>query len=298
MIGKIELGPKSERVFGNPAPLGLLGLAIASLALVPISFGYGVNAQGFATAAIYAALFGAGCQLLAGIMDFANKNNFGGAIFTTFAFMWAKNAWVLHGFSQGKVADHSIEFFVDAVLFVVFVILTYGFGFFGRNLFLFLLDIDLLYAAKIVNGITHSQMMAIPIGILTLLLALISLWITFQSLINPVAGKDIFFDGPPLFKSSRKKPLFDFTLRFNIFNELYLNWKERAFHPMAVEDLEKRIREKIGEVNIIPDIFYLMDYGCLVVNFSDEANTQVKDLRLNARGIDIYEQLILKKYDF
>ena len=68
MLERYELlGPSNER-FGNPAPLGLLGLAIACGALVPIALGTSVTPSALASAAVYALLFGGGCQLLAGLM--------------------------------------------------------------------------------------------------------------------------------------------------------------------------------------------------------------------------------------
>ena len=95
MIKKVDLGISvGHGVFGNPAPLGLFGLAIACAALTPIAFGYGIsketgiNSSAFLTAALFCFLFGGACQLITGLMEFANKNTFGGTIFTAFAFNW------------------------------------------------------------------------------------------------------------------------------------------------------------------------------------------------------------------
>ena len=84
MVERYELfGPSQER-FGNPAPLGLLGLSIACAALVPIAFGISVTPSALGTASLYALLFGAGFQVLCGLMMFANKIGFGGTVFTCF----------------------------------------------------------------------------------------------------------------------------------------------------------------------------------------------------------------------
>jgi hypothetical protein len=55
------------------------------------------------------------------------------------------------------------------------------------------------------------------------------------------------------------------------------------------------MRARIGDKNILPDLAYLMELGAVVVTTENE---QVVTVRLSASGIDLYEQLILKKYDF
>lgn len=298
MIRKVDLARPHDHVFGNPAPMGLLGLAIASFALVPISFGYGATREGLLTAAVYALLFGCGCQLLTGLMDFANKNAFGGAIFTTFAFMWAKNAWELYSLANGLVPSGQINFVIDVVLLVVFVVLAYGFGFFSLTLFVFLLDINAMYVVKIVKHLTHTTMLDVPLGILLALLGAIALWITFASLINPAAGRMIFREFGPVFKRPAAGVTFDFSTRFGIFAVLYEHWMEHAFQMMPLEELAERVRLKVGDRNLVPDLFYLMEYGCLVLDYGDEAKSRIRSVRLNASGIDLHEQLVLKKYEF
>jgi uncharacterized protein len=298
MLKRIDISPSHREVFGNPAPLGLLGLAIACFALLPMTFGAPITPSTLLTAAVYALLFGACCQFLAGLMDFSNKNTFGGAIFTTFSFLWVKNAWEYYAISRGVIPDPTITLVVDVILLLIFVVLAYGFGFFSLTLFLFLIDIDLLYVCKIINHLTHSAVMVIPIGVFTALLGFISLWLAFAALINPVAGRQIFSDSAPLFFSARRKSFFDWSTRNTIFSVLYEHWKSKAFKPMALEDLTAELRTKIGDRDITPELFYLNDYGAVVITLSDETEMTIRDARLNAKGIDIYEQLILKKYEF
>src|ERR1700735_4224709 len=75
----------SGAVFGESTPLGLLGLAVGCAALLPIAFGRVPHdaasaAMMFQTCAWLCLLFGAGCQMLAGIMCFTNKNTLGGTL--------------------------------------------------------------------------------------------------------------------------------------------------------------------------------------------------------------------------
>ena len=55
---RLDLGQPRE-IFGNPVPLGLLGLAVGCVALVPSAFGHSLTPAGLQTAAVFALLFGA-----------------------------------------------------------------------------------------------------------------------------------------------------------------------------------------------------------------------------------------------
>lgn len=300
LIKKIELGKKHE-VFAEPTPLGLIGLALGCAALTPIAFGHGLTPGGLRTAAMFCLLFGGGCQLLAGLMNFANKNLFGGTVLTAFSFNWILNWWSLSSVASvlekapgAAMPDHEILLATDVVSLVLFLVITYGFGFFSKLLFVFLLDIDLLYAAKVVNGVTHTTVMAVPIAILTVGLGLIALWIAFASLINPTAGRTIFKIPGPMFEA-KKKEAFDWSLRNTMFEVLFKHWQEVAFKSMPFDELKKRVQAKVGDRNVLPDLAYLMELGAVVVTTEEE---RVVNVRLSAAGIDLYEQIALRKYEF
>ena len=202
--------------FGEPTPLGLLGLAIGCAALVPIAFGLlptdpGKVALALKTAAWFCLVFGGGCQFLAGLMNLANKNTLGGTLLTTFSFNWIMNWWALDQLSQGKVPDGTIILAVDVAFIVVFVVLTYAFGFFSKLLFLFLLDIDALYILRIVRHFVTPlsptwNAMGTGIGIATVVLAGLALYISFALLVNPSAGHAVFPVPGPLFKPRAPQP--------------------------------------------------------------------------------------------
>ncbi|PKK90003.1 MAG: hypothetical protein CVV64_11805 [Candidatus Wallbacteria bacterium HGW-Wallbacteria-1] len=315
MIRKVNISSGGEvEVFGNPAPLGLLGLAISCAALVPVAFGNNaftpegaINPAPFATAAVFALLFGGICQLISGIMNFANRNAFGGTIFTAFAFNWFITAGTFIAVAKGWPVDHATVLATEIILFVAFIFLTYGFGFFSSTLFLFLLDIDLLYVCKIAKGFTHNPVIAAwlmkGIGVFTLLLGLIGLWLALAGLLNPVCGRPLFRIGGPLFKPSTR-PAFDFGIRRAIFEYLYYHWKSSGFGEVSIEQLKAELAQKLpsaAATEVIPEILYLWEYGCLkltLVNGDDPGKgAEVESLRLTSGGIDLYEQLILRKYE-
>ena len=194
-------------VFAEPTPMGLIGLAVGCAALTPIALGITLTPAALKTAAMFCLFFGCGCQFLAGVMSLANKNLYGGTLFTAFAFNWAMNWWILDSLAGGVIPDHNVLLFVDCCFLLVFAAMTYGFGFFSGLLFLFLLVIDLMYVFKIIAALTGTSALTLPIAVLTIILGLLALWIAFALLINPVAGKRLFwFPGPVYRAAPPQKP--------------------------------------------------------------------------------------------
>ncbi|NUM36581.1 MAG: hypothetical protein HUU50_18725 [Candidatus Brocadiae bacterium] len=294
MIKKVDLGQPLHGVFGNPAPLGLLGLAVSCAALLPVAMGFTITKSALITSGTFVLFFGFACHLLTGLMEFANRNTYGGTIFTAFAFNWLITGLSLFGLAFGFMPDHQVILATEIVLFIIFLFLTYGFGFFSKLLFYFLLDIDFMYVCKIIKSSTGTNLMDWPVAIFTAILGLIGLWLSLAGLINPIAGKEFFKLGKPLFRTPAKN-LFDFSLRRAIFDALYAQWKEHAFQEMPLEKLREIVQAKNKNANIIPDLFYLMEYGALKLTCVED---KIKSIRLTASGIDLHEQLVLKKYSF
>jgi len=194
-----------QNIFAEPTPLGLIGLAVGCAALAPIAFGVTLTPAALKTAAMLCLLFGGGCQFLAGVMSLANKNLYGGTLFTAFAFNWVMNWWILTAVAGGMMPDHSVMLAADICFLLIFAAMTYGFGFFSGLLFLFLLVIDLMYVFKIIAGVTGTAALAMPIAALTVLLGLLALWIAFALLLNPVAGRRLFWFPGPVFKAAPQR---------------------------------------------------------------------------------------------
>lgn len=185
-------------VFAEPSPLGLLGLAIGCAALLPVAFGFTLTPAALRTAAMFCLLFGGGCQMLAGLMAYANKNLLGGTLFTTFAFNWIMNYWALAGLAEGRVPDPTVVLSVDVCFLVIFVVLAFAFAFHSKLLVAFLGDICALYAFRILRELTHSPAYSLPIALATVVLALIALWLAFAVLVNSSAGRPVFEIPGPL----------------------------------------------------------------------------------------------------
>ncbi len=301
MVGKVNLFNPHAETFGNPAPLGLLGLSVGCASLLPIAFGFGLTREGFLTAAVLCFLFGGLGQLFTGLMEMRNRNGFGGAIFTLFSFQWMMNAWELYAVANGTIPDHAIKLAVELVLLMILVPLTFGFGFFSKLLFYFLLVIDVLFVIKIVKVLLPSAyanspgLFDYPLAILTMMLGGISIYIALAALINPVAGRQVFRLSGPLFVLKKKG--FDWTLRHALFSHLYQHWQDNGYATLTIDALKTQLADKIKDRKLIPDLFYLWDFGYLHLDFTDDTKTEIQAVRLNAQGIDLHEQLVLRKYD-
>ncbi len=193
--------PATSPRFADPTPLGLIGLAMGCAALLPIAFGAKVGVPGLITAAVLCALFGVGCQLIAGLLNLANGNLLGGTLFAAFAFNWALNAWALWSLAHGVAPEQQTILATEAASLLLFVPLTYAFGYHSALLSAFLLDIDVLYGFKLAAGYAHVSWTGIPIALCTLVLGLVALWIALAMLVNPVAGRRVFPMPGPLFRA-------------------------------------------------------------------------------------------------
>ena len=194
--------------FADPTALGLFGLAIACASLLPIAFGMksAMTVDALRTASWICLLFGGGCQFLAGLMSFANKNMLGGTLLTTFSFNWVMNWWALDGLAQGKQSSSAIVLAVDLCFLLIFFAMTYAFAFFARMLVVFLLDIDAIYMLRIAKELFHEPSLGLPIAICTVVLMLVALYIAVSLVLVSASGKSMLPLGPPVLKGAGPAP--------------------------------------------------------------------------------------------
>jgi succinate-acetate transporter protein len=196
--------PAQAPRFAEPTSLGLFGLAIGCAALLPLAFGIkgAFTPDALRTTALFCLVFGGGCQLLAGLMDFANKNMLGATLFTTFSFNWVINAWVFHEASQGRAASSLVILSVDICFLLIFLVMTYAFGFFSKTLLVFLLDIDVLYGLRIARELLHMPSLGLPIAIAVVVLMVIALYLAFSLALANAAGRVVLPIGGPVFQAA------------------------------------------------------------------------------------------------
>ncbi len=271
-----------KTVVADPTPMGLLGLAVGCAALVPIAFGKCLTPAGFETAAVFCLVFGGGCQFFAGFLNLVNHNLYGGTLFLTFAFNWVFNWWTLHSLAKGFVPDGGIIFATEVTFLVIFVLITWGFGHFSSVLFLFLLDIDLIYAFKVAGHLLQTAVFVLPVAWLTIGLAAISLWIAFALLLNPVTGRQVFALGLPLFRSQARPPI-DLAARTALLGLLYARWRDGSERPLPAADLVSSLAA-FPESRLSVEATYLSAQG-LVEKSGD-------GFKIAPAGIERWEQLL------
>ena len=241
-VRMVQLAPVSlhgKEVVADPTPMGLLGLAIGCAALTPIAFGKSLTPAGLETAAVFCLLFGAGCQLFAGLLNLVNRNLYGGTLFLTFAFNWVVNAWALHSLAKGFVPDPTVIFATEVAFLVIFVLISWGFGHFSSLLFVFLLDIDLLYVFKVAGHLLDTRAFAIPIALLTVGLARHRALDRLRAPPEPGHGTaDLHARHAAL--PERAKPPVDLSVRTALVATLYGQWRD-AGSPLSQADLLARL---------------------------------------------------------
>lgn len=196
----MQAGSESPR-YAEPTSLGLFGLAIGCAALLPIAFGVkaAMTPDALRTTALFCLLFGGGCQFLAGLMSFGNKNMLGGTLLTTFSFNWVVNWWALSELSQGRIPNSAVVLSVDLCFLLIFLVMTFAFGFFSRLLMVFLVDIDALYVLRICRELFHMPVLGLPIALVTVVLMGLALYIAFALVLANAAGRILIPVGTPVF---------------------------------------------------------------------------------------------------
>jgi uncharacterized protein len=196
-----DTAPAAALPLADPTPLGLLCLSVGCAALLPIALGVkaALTPEGFKLAAVFCLLFGAGGQMLAGLMSFVNKNGLGGTLFTAFSFNWLINAWSLDQASQGHAINTSIVLSVDVCFLLIFLVMTAAFGFYSKLLAAFLADIVILYVARIVRELAGIPSLSLVIAAATVGLMGLALYIAFALVLQTAAGRVMLPLGGPLF---------------------------------------------------------------------------------------------------
>jgi succinate-acetate transporter protein len=194
--------------FAEPTSLGLFGLAIGCAALLPVALGIkaAFTPDALRTCALFCLLFGGGCQFLAGLLSFANKNMLGGTLLTTFSFNWIVNAWSFRELAEGRAPSSVVILSVDICFLVIFLVMTLAFGYASRLLMFFLLDIDALYVLRIVKELTHNPALAMPIAAAVVLLMALSLYLAFSLALANASGKNLLPIGGPVFQPAAAAP--------------------------------------------------------------------------------------------
>ncbi len=182
----------------EPAPLGLIGLAVAALVL-------GLTDLGWASAADkslmipWTLFLGATAQLIAGIIDFRRANIFGGTAFTAYSLLWYAVSLTLFitvftdaAFDLTHYAHGLIGFLVFSLILTVAATMT------NTVLFVVLIGID--FAIFFLVGQLLGGWPTEPVGVSLLAVSASSFYGAGAVLINRMAGKTVVPVGKALWK--------------------------------------------------------------------------------------------------
>jgi len=179
----------------DPAPLGLIGLAVATLVLASTDLGL-VSSAAKSLMIPWVLFFGATAQLIAGTIEFKRNNIFGATVFTTYSMtMYAIALTLFITIFTGVEFDIAHYGFGLIAILVFSLIATTASLMTNKMLFIILIFVDLAVIALIPHylfGIT-----AFPAGVFLLGTSVSSFYTAMAILLNNMAGKTIL----PLGKS-------------------------------------------------------------------------------------------------
>lgn len=185
----------------EPAPLGLIGLAVAALVL-------GATDMGWASAAAkslmipWTIFLGATAQLIAGIMDYKRNNIFGATAFTTYSLLWYSVSMTLWITVFTGVAFDLQHYAFGLIGFLFFsLILTVASLMTNRVLFGILLFIDLAILALVLHILVGAP--AEAVGLFLLAVSGLSFYGAAGGLINTMAGKPVLPMGDALWTPNK-----------------------------------------------------------------------------------------------
>ncbi len=185
-----EVDVKKLPVFAaEPAPLGLIGLAVAALVLGLHDIEWA--AGGDKSLMIPWTLFlGATAQLIAGIVDFRRNNIFGATPFTPYSLLWYAVSFTLFITIFTDAGVNLRHYAFGLIGFLIFsIILTFASLMTNKTLFAILIFIDLAILALVLHVLYETS--AKPVGISLLCVSAFSFYGAAAALLNTMANKTI-----------------------------------------------------------------------------------------------------------
>lgn len=182
----------------EPAALGLIGLAVATLVLASTDLGL---ASGTAKSLMvpWVLCFGATAQIIAGIMDFKRNNIFGATVFSTYAMTMYAIALTLF-----ITIFTGVEFDITHYAFGLIAILVFSFIataaslMTNKVLFAILIAVDLAVISLILHYLYGAS--ALPAGIFLLITSVLSFYAAAAVLLDTMAGKTVLPLGSAMWK--------------------------------------------------------------------------------------------------
>lgn len=182
--------------YAEPAPLGLIGLAVAALVLGSTDLGL-TSAMSKSLLIPWVVFFGATAQLIAGFMEFKRNNIFGATVFSTYAMtMYAIAITLLITIFTGVTVDisHYAYGLIGILVFSLFA--TFASLMTNKVFFGILIAVDIAVGFLIPHYL--FKFTSIPAGIFLIVTSILSFYASAAILLNTMAGKPLLPMGSPL----------------------------------------------------------------------------------------------------
>lgn len=185
-------------MLAEPAPIGLIGLAVAALVLGLTDMGW-ASSSDTALMLPWTLMLGATAQLIAGIVDFKRNNIFGATAFTTYAMLWYSVSITIIVKVFADVEFDNTHYAHGLIGFLFFsLILTTASVMTNKVLTSILVLIDLAIIALV--GLILWGWPSEPLGVILILISALSFYGAGAVLINNMAGKVVLHMGSPIWK--------------------------------------------------------------------------------------------------
>ena len=200
MTNKSNVLPQavSPSQVADPAPLGLLGLAVAALVLASTDLGL-VSASGKSLMIPWILFFGATAQLIAGTVEFKRNNLFGATVFTVYSMTMYSIALTLFITIFTGVEFTLAHYAYGLIAILVFSLIATVASLLTNKMFLaILIFVDLAVITLIPHYLVG--MTAVPAGIFLLATSIASFYTAMAILLNTMTGKTLLPLGTSLWK--------------------------------------------------------------------------------------------------
>ncbi len=198
VMNQMSEAKKPVSVVAEPAPLGLIGLAVAALVLASTDLRL-ASAAAKSLMIPWAMFMGASAQLIAGLMEFRRNNVFGATTFTTYSFLWFSVAITLvitvftHvTFDLTHYAYGLLGFFVFSVILTVASLMT------NVTFVLILVGIDGALGSLVANLLVKSP--SEVVGGFLVLVSVLSFYGAAAILLNSMTGRVVLPVGRALWR--------------------------------------------------------------------------------------------------
>ena len=189
---------KLSIVVAEPASLGLIGLAVASLVLASTDLKL-ASSTSKSLMIPWTLFLGATAQLIAGVMDFKRNNIFGATTFTTYSLLWYSVSLTLYITIFTGVVFDLTHYAFGLIGFLIFsIILTVASIMTNKTFFSILMFIDLAILSLVLNILFKTPVELV--GVFLILVSVLSFYGAAAVLINNMSGKTILPLGKYIWK--------------------------------------------------------------------------------------------------